>query len=121
MLSFLRSGRSSPARLAPAEAVARASRGELVVIDVRDGGEIAASGKARGALHVPLAAFRMRCDPKSPECLPELSVDRPVALYCASGGRSQMAAQMLAGLGYREVYNIGGLHDWLAGGGGVER
>jgi rhodanese-related sulfurtransferase len=32
-----------------------------------------------------------------------------------------MAAQMLVGLGYVEVYNIGGLGDWQAAGGAVTR
>ncbi len=44
-----------------------------------------------------------------------------VAVYCASGGRSQMAAQVLISLGYREVHNIGGLFDWQAAGGAISR
>jgi len=121
MLSFLRPGGSSVSRIAAKDAIARAARGELLVIDIREGSEIAASGKAKGALHVPLAAFRMRCDPSSPECLAELSLDKPVALYCASGARSQMAAQMMAQMGYKEVYNLGGLYDWHAAGGEITR
>ncbi len=108
-------------RLSAAEAVARVKAGTLTLIDVRDGAEIAATGRAAGALHVPLAALRMKCDPASPECLPELSTDRAVALYCASGARSQMAARMLSAMGYREVHNIGGLHHWRAAGGAVTR
>lgn len=120
MLSFLKSS-GGPARMAASEAVARTKDKTIVLVDVRDGAEVAASGKAAGALHIPLAILRMKCDPASPECLAELSVETPVALYCASGGRSQMAAQMLAGLGYVEVYNIGGLGDWQAAGGAVTR
>jgi rhodanese-related sulfurtransferase len=121
MLSFLRPGSGSVSRMSAKDAIDRAARGDLLVIDVRDGGEIASSGKAAGALHVPLAALKMRCDPTSPECLAELSVEKPVALYCASGARSQMAAQMLVSMGYAEVYNIGGLYDWHAAGGALER
>ena len=121
MLSFLSQKSGGPAWMSARDAVSRSGAGDLLVIDVREGAEVAASGKARGALHVPLAVLRMKCDPASPECLAELSVDRPVALYCASGGRSQMAAHMLAGLGYREVYNIGGLDDWHAAGGAIAR
>jgi rhodanese-related sulfurtransferase len=108
-------------RLSAADAVARAKAGELTLIDVRDTGELAASGRAEGALHVPLMLLRMKCDPASPECLAELSTDRPVALYCATGARSQMATQMLAAMGYREVHNIGGLYDWRAAGGAITR
>lgn len=108
-------------RINPKDAVAQAASGDLTVIDVRDISELKSSGKAKGALHVPLMMLATRCDPKSPECLPQLSVDKPVALYCASGARSQMAAGMLAKMGYAQVYNLGGLYDWQAAGGAVER
>lgn len=117
MFSFLK-----PApRFSAAEAVERVRAGTLVLIDVRDGAEVAATGRAAGALHVPLAALRMKCDPASPECLPGLSTEKAVALYCASGARSAMAARMLTAMGYREVYNVGGLHHWQAAGGAVTR
>ena len=121
MLSFLRppaNARVQP--IDPREAVRRAGAGEITVIDVRDGAELA-MGRAEGALHVPLMALKMKCDPSSPECLAALDVEKPVALYCASGARSRMAGQMLADMGYAEVYNIGGLGDWHAGGGRVVR
>lgn len=121
MFGFLRPSGPQPRAIAPQDAVARAARGELVVIDVRDTGELRASGKAKGALHVPLMVLRMKLDPASPECLPGLTPDTPIALYCASGGRSQGAAQMLIALGYAEVYNLGGLMHWQAGGGAIER
>lgn len=111
----------SPPRLTAADAVARVQRGELTLIDVREPGEVAATGRATGALHVPLATLRMKCDPASPECLPGLSTARPVAIYCASGARSQMAAQTLASLGYRDVHNIGGFAEWQAAGGPITR
>lgn len=124
MLNFLRPSATAGnrvGRIAPKDAVRMAGAGELVVIDVRDGNELRASGKAAGALHVPLMALRMKCDPASPECLPDLARDKPIALYCASGARSAGAAQMLLQLGYTTVYNLGGLYDWHAGGGAVER
>ena len=117
MLNYFK---SAP-RLTAAEAVSRVTAGDLTLIDVRDQGELAATGRAQGALHVPLMVLRMKCDPSSPECLAELSTDKPVAVYCASGGRSQMAAQVLISLGYREVHNLGGLFDWQAAGGAISR
>ncbi|MFD2174181.1 rhodanese-like domain-containing protein [Rhodobacter lacus] len=124
MFNFLRpsgGGGGGVERIDPREAVSKVAKGEIVLIDVRDGMELRASGKAKGALHVPMAALKMKCDPSSPECLKELSLDKPVALYCASGARSQGAAQMLAAMGYKHVYNIGGLYDWHAAGGPVIR
>ena len=42
-----------------------------------------------------------------------------MALYCASGARSGMAAGQMLQMGYREVYNLGGIAHWRAGGGAV--
>ena len=121
MPSFFRPGPGTVSRMAAPDAVDLAARDAIVLIDVREMGEVTASGKARGALHVPLASLKMKCDPSSPECLAELKSGKPLAVYCASGGRSQMAAQMLAGFGYGEVFNIGGLGDWHAAGGAISR
>ncbi len=39
--------------------------------------------------------------------------DKPLLLFCATGGRSFMAGQLLARRGYREIYNLsGGIVDW---------
>lgn len=118
MFSFLKAS-SGPRveRIAGADAVARAQKGELIVIDVRDINELRASGKAKGALHIPLMLLKAKADPASNELMKGLSVDKPVALYCASGARSQAAGNMMLQMGYKEVYNIGGLGDWKAGGG----
>lgn len=119
MLNFLRPSGPRVAGIDAQDAIARVAAGEVTLIDVRDGSELKMTGHASGAIHIPLPALRMKADPSSPECLAELSVDKPVVLYCASGARSQMAAQMLLQLGFKEVYNLGGLHHWQMAGGSV--
>lgn len=99
------------------DVVTQVASGALTLIDIRDPGEIAASGKAEGALAIPLVALRMKADPASPECDPALKTDKPIAIYCASGARSGMAAQMMRQMGYENVTNLGGLHHWLKAGG----
>ncbi len=116
-----RAAQGQPRPIAAADAIARAAAGELTVIDVRDISEVAQSGKAKGALHIPLMMLRFQADPSNPDFHPELDPQRPVALYCASGGRSQAAGQQLIQLGFKEVYNIGGLGHWVAAGGETER
>lgn len=103
-------------QLDAATAQTLAAQGKLTLIDVREASEIAATGKAKGALHVPLALLPLRADPRHPDHDPALSPDRPVAIYCASGGRSQMAVSLLQRLGYSEVHNLGGLGDLRAAG-----
>ena len=110
----------STSGLTAVDAVTRAARGEIVLVDIREPAEIAASGRAQGALAIPMAALAMRADPRSPECLPDLKQGKPVAVYCASGARSSMARSMLERMGH-EAHNIGGLGHWAQAGGGIVR
>ena len=41
--------------------------------------------------------------------------DRPVVVYCRTGRRSAIAASTLASLGYRNVYDMGGIGAWPYG------
>ena len=89
----------------PADALAAAERGEVLLLDVREQHEWDA-GHAAGALHVPLGRLH-------PDAVPQ---DRPVVVVCHLGGRSAMAAQALAGVG-DDVRNLGGGMDaWAAAG-----
>lgn len=102
-----------------AEIVAGVAEGRIALVDVREAGEIRFTGKARGAQAIPLGVLALKADPKVPDAT--LAPGRPVAVYCASGGRSGMAARMLRQMGYETVWNIGGLGDWRAAGGQVEK
>jgi rhodanese-related sulfurtransferase len=104
-----------------ADLVARHARGEVLLVDVRESAELHASGMASGAVHVPLARLPHVADPRHPDHDPAFAADRPIAVYCASGGRSNLGCGVLAQLGYRNVTNAGGLADWAAAGGKVVR
>jgi rhodanese-related sulfurtransferase len=114
-------GRKSDAGLSMDEAIRQAGDGTLTLIDVREAAEVNASGKAKGAIHIPLMLIQMQADPRSPECRSDLSLEKPIGVYCASGARSQMALQALKACGYQSVHNLGGLRDWVAAGGEVTR
>lgn len=96
------------------------AKGALLV-DLRDGTEIAATGKAVGALHVPRGLLEFKADPTSPAADKNFSTDKTVILYCASGGRAALAGKLLRDMGYAKVYNLGGLKDWIDVGGKVEK
>lgn len=70
-----------------------------ILVDVRTEAEFA-SGHAEGAFNVPLQELTGR--------VRELPQDRPVVVYCRSGGRSASAATLLGRHGYR-VFDAGGL------------
>ena len=110
--------RSTPqARPSVTDVADQVAQGKMLLIDVREVAEAKASGLAQGAKLIPLSLLGLKADPKHPDC--ELPHGLPIAVYCASGGRSGMAADALSRLGYSPVYNLGGLRDWAAGGGAV--
>ena len=100
--------------------IAQASSGALTLIDVREANEVQSTGQAAGALHIPLGLLSMKADPKSPDFDKRLAAGKPVAVYCAVGGRAGMATQTLQRLGYNAT-NIGGFGDWASAGGPIAR
>ncbi len=62
--------------------------------------------EADGAVIIPLAEL--------PDHLDELPTDRDIVVYCRTGARSAVAAQMLAAQGFSSVFNfVGGMHAWV--------
>jgi rhodanese-related sulfurtransferase len=95
--------------------------GNALVVDVRDAPEIQASGKIKGALHVPRGMLEFRADADSPYHNGSFTKDRPIILYCASGGRSALSGKVLKDLGYANVHNLGAFKDWAESGGEIEK
>lgn len=108
-------------RITPAEAKALMAQGNVLIVDVRDASELAASGKIAGALHISRGMLEFKADPQSPYHDKALRTDRTVLVYCASGGRSALAGKTLKDFGYTDVRNLGGFQDWQASGGAVEK
>jgi len=78
------------------------------VVDVREPWEYS-QGHVPGAVLMPLGQLASRLD--------ELDPERPVAVICASGNRSQSAAALLGQKGFKVVYNIsGGTGAWMYSG-----
>ena len=74
------------------------------LLDVRQPKEYEA-GHLAGAKLIPLKEL--------PGRLGELEKEKPVIVYCAVGGRSKAAAQLLAGKDFASVYNMaGGIKAW---------
>ena len=86
------------------------SKKEGVVLDVRTPQEI-----AQGAIagHVDMNFYA----PDFKEQLKTLDKSKPVMVYCAVGGRSGSAMQLLSSMGFKEVYNLaGGIRAWQSQG-----
>jgi rhodanese-related sulfurtransferase len=107
-------------RISGAEAKALAGQKQVVLVDIRDGSEVAVSGKAKGALHVSRGLLEFRADPESPSHDAAFDHAKTIILYCASGGRAALAGKTLRDMGYGDVRNLGGFKDWVEAGGEVE-
>lgn len=101
------------------QAIEMATKGQIVLLDVRETGELASSGTAKGAVHIPLGLLPLKADPKAPDFDKRLA-GKPVAVFCAAGARAGRAVSLLQQFGH-EAVNIGGFGDWCACGGPVQR
>jgi rhodanese-related sulfurtransferase len=107
-------------KISPDEAKAMIAKGDVLIVDVRDPPEVAASGKVKGAVNVSRGMIEFRADPGVPYHDPAFTKDKAIILYCASGGRSALSGKTLKDMGYTQVYNMGAFKDWAASGGNVE-
>jgi rhodanese-related sulfurtransferase len=95
---------------------------DVVFVDVREGGELATQGKIPGAVHAARGLLEFYADPSSPYHKAELGAGKRLVVYCASGGRSALAARTLKDMGIEKVANmLGGFTAWQQGGGKIER
>lgn len=79
---------------------------KITIIDVRTPMEVS-RGKIEGSINIPLDFFDSEIESKVKDKNSE------VYLYCLSGGRSIMAAQIMERKGYKNVNNvISGLLAW---------
>jgi rhodanese-related sulfurtransferase len=98
--------------LPPAKVADEVGSGVLLV-DIREAEERVQNGVIRGALHAPRGMLEFYADPTSPYHRAEFQPERRIILHCASGGRSALAADMLASLGYEDVAHLdGGFKAW---------
>lgn len=88
--------------------------GNLLVLDVREASEYE-QGHIRGAMLVPRGILEAAADTEYPKHQPELveARSRPVVAYCATGGRSALAAATLKQMGFENVMSLaGGITRW---------
>ncbi|EOH99047.1 hypothetical protein UAY_02316 [Enterococcus moraviensis ATCC BAA-383] len=78
-------------------------RNELAIVDVREVDEYV-SGHIKGAKNMPLSMLQ--------ETATSLEKTKPYYIICHSGGRSQMASEYFASLGYDVTNVMGGMSAW---------
>ena len=95
-------------RITPQKALAMMQSESCTVVDVRTESEYY-TGRIGNAILIPEDELLDHAG----ELLPDRG--EPVLVYCASGSRSRRAALLLTGLGYRRVYDLGGIENWPYG------
>ncbi len=86
------------------EYISTHEEGSYTLLDVRQMKEYEAE-HIPGSKLIPL--------PELSDRLTELDPESPTIVYCAVGGRSRVAAQVLSGQGFGKIYNLkGGIKAW---------
>lgn len=93
--------------ISPAEYQNQFASREHVLVDVRTPAEYE-SGIIPDAININVEELASRVD--------ELPKDQPIVVYCRSGNRSAVAADILAEAGFSEVYDLGGIQTWQSQG-----
>jgi rhodanese-related sulfurtransferase len=118
---LLAAANASVPAISPQDAKALIERGQVLVVDVRDGLELQGTGKVQGAKHVSRGMLEFKADPDSAYYDSAFDREKAVIVYCASGGRSALAGKTLQDMGYKDVRNLGGFKGWAESGGAVEK
>lgn len=119
LMDFVHAAKSCIREISPQALLDKLNAKEdVLLLDVRESGEYEA-GHIKGAQLVPRGIIEAAADPAYPKHLPELAAarDRQVVVYCATSGRSAMAAAVLQMMGFRNVLNMeGGYARWVEDG-----
>jgi len=103
------------------EALALAGSPDHVFVDLRDGTEQERTAMIPRAVASSRGMLEFHIDPESPVHKPEFNQDRTYVFYCATGGRSALAAQAAMDMGLAPVVNLaGGVVAWKKAGGTLE-
>ena len=104
------------------EAMSLVESSDHVFVDLRDGTEQAKTGMIPGAVASSRGMMEFHIDPASPVHKPELNQNKTYVFYCASGGRSALAALVAMDMGLTPVLNLsGGVGAWKKSGGMLEK
>lgn len=81
------------------------SETDVVILDVREPEEIE-EGYIENAVFIPNGDIIKNAERVIPE------KNKKILVYCRSGKRSMEACEKLVKLGYKNIYDFGGIMDW---------
>ncbi|MDA0786713.1 MAG: rhodanese-like domain-containing protein [Proteobacteria bacterium] len=102
------------------DAIALVGEAGYTFIDIREAEE-RAKGTIPGSVHAPRGFLEFHADPESAAHNPVFSSGDRLILFCASGGRSALAAKTLVDMGFEDVCHVaGGMAAWREADGPVD-
>lgn len=117
VMDLVAKAKESIENLTPAELASELDGSDVLLVDLREAGELQDQGVIAGALHAPRGMLEFFADPATPYHRAEFDPDRRTVLYCASGGRSALASSVLKQMGFSNVAHLdGGFKAWSAAG-----
>lgn len=110
---LVKEAKSRVTNLTVEQVAAELAKGDTVLIDLREPEERLQNGAIPGAMSAPRGMLEFYADPSSNYHRPEFDPAHRIILYCASGGRSALAADVLQQMGYSNVAHLdGGIKAW---------
>jgi rhodanese-related sulfurtransferase len=104
------------------EAIRLHQEGAVSFVDLRDSSELQRDGKIAGAVHVTRGMLEFALDPTLPYYNPVFGSGKKVVFYCASGGRSALAADTAQRMGLENAVHLGGgFKAWQQANGKIEK
>jgi rhodanese-related sulfurtransferase len=120
-MNYLEEANAVVPKISVEDGIERHKAGKSVFVDVRDSGEIAASGTIAGAELVARGMIEFRADDTHPLHNPALKKDTDIVLVCGAGGQAALSGKTLIDMGFQNVSNVGGFPAWKDAGGPTEQ
>ncbi len=118
---FLDDANSVCPKISVTDGLKRHREGKTIFVDVRDSSDIVSTGTIAGALRIPRGFIEFAADDETKFYNTALVKNSNIVLVCAAGGMAALTGKTLIDMGYENVFNVGGINDWIEAGGPVEK
>lgn len=116
-VEMVKEAKTRIANLTAEQVASELAKGNAVLVDLREPEERIQNGAIPGAISAPRGMLEFYADPTSAYHRPEFDPAHRIILYCASGGRSALATDMLQQMGYSNIGHLdGGIKAWKEAG-----
>ncbi len=105
-----------------ADAQARMSDDDFVLVDIRDPREMVREGRIPGAVEASRGFLEFMIDPANPMHMDVFSSGKKLVFFCAGAGRSAVSVKTLQEMGLENAAQLaGGFKAWREAGAPVEK